>query len=276
MPGKSITQVYQLSNTGEVDLVMTSDLLAFEPKNEAGEIAILENKEKLNPLNFGFLNADLKLGQNFSLPANSSQEVVLIIKVPENAPEKDYYATLLFQTSPVAILNNQSASQTQTKIGSNLLISVSRTGQPFKKATVEEFRLSHCSRFCLIDSFSSPQFLIRIKNSGHAFFKPLGTISIQGWFNQKETLDLLPQNILSGSIREIQCQKDDQPRTCQSQSQFLLGPLTAKLELGADDFNQEIQQEFRFIALPFKLIISLILIILFLSLIKSKLALDKK
>lgn len=272
MPGKTITQVYKLSNPGEVDLMMTSSIVSFEPSDEIGGIKLVLNTEQLKPISFSFLNANLGLGQTFPLPAGGTQEIVLTIKVPENAPEKDYYATLLFQNAPMKGYGTLSASQTQAKIGSNLLITISRTGKPVKKAEIEEFKLFN---WYLIDSFSQPQFLIRIKNAGHSFFKPLGNLTLQGWFNQEETLDLLPQNILSGFSREIQCQIDDKVTPCQSKSKFLIGPFQAKLEFGLDDFSGEYQKEIRFIALPLKLVLALFALVIILGLIRTKLKLDK-
>lgn len=279
MPGKTITQVYKLSNPGEIDLMMTSSIVSFEPSDEIGGIKFVTDTEQLKPISFSFLNADLKLGQTFPLPTGSTQEIVLIIKVPETAPEKDYYATLLFQTAPMKGYGALSASQTQTKIGANLLITVSRTGEPIKKAKIEEFALQRTilcrSSFCFIDSFTQPEFFVKIKNAGHSYFKPLGEIFLQGWFKQEETLDLLPQNILSGFSREIQCQIDDRVTPCQVKSKFLIGPFRAKLEFGLDDFSEEYHQEIRFIALPIKLVLALFALTIILWLIKSKLRLDK-
>lgn len=265
MPGKTITQVYKLSNPGEIDLMMTSSMRAFEPSDETGGIRLLDSTTKLEPISFSFLNADLKLGQTFPLPTGKTQEVVLVIKIPENAKEKDYYATLLFQTSPMARFGTQSASQTQTKIGSNLLISVSRTGQPFKKAEIIEFSTP---RF--VDSFSKIPFRVRIKNAGHSYFKPLGKIIIKGWFGQEQALDLLPQNILSDYSREIQCQADDKVAPCQAKSKFLIGPFKATLEFGLDDFSSEYQEEIHFVALPIKLILGLTILVIVFWLIKAK------
>lgn len=275
MPGKTITQVYKLSNPGEVDLMMTSSIVSFEPSDETGGIKFMADAERLKPISFSFLNADLRLGQTFPLPAGKTQEIVLILKVPETAPEKDYYATFLFQTAPMKGYGNLSASQAQAKIGTNLLITVSRTGKPFKKAMVEEFRLFNCSRICLIDSFSQPQFVIRVKNTGHSYFKPLGNIILHGWFNQEETLELLPQNILSDFSREIQCQIDDKVGPCQGKTKFLIGAFNAKLEFGLDDFSSQYQQEIRFIAIPIKLVLGLFILVIILGLIRAKLGLDK-
>lgn len=275
MPGKTITQVYKLSNPGEIDLMMTSSIVSFEPSDEIGGIKFVADTERLKPISFAFLNADLRLGQTFSLPSGSTQEIVLIIKVPETALEKDYYATLLFQTAPMKGYGTLSASQTQTKIGANLLITVSRTGKPIKKAAIEEFRLVNCSRLCIIDSFTQPEFFIKIKNAGHSYFKPLGQVLLQGWFKQEETLDLLPQNILSGFSREIQCQMEEQIIPCQSKSKFLIGPFKAKIEFGLDDFSSQYQKEIRFIAIPIKLVLGLFVLVIILGLIKTKLGLDK-
>jgi len=270
MPGKSITQVYKLTNSGEIDLMMTSAMYAFEPSDETGGVKLISDTQSLQPIFFDFLNANLKLGQTFPLPAGETQEVVLIIKVPETATEKDYYATLLFQTNPMASLGGLSTSQTQTKIGGNLLLTVSRTGEPFKKAIIEEFRLSNCSQFCFIDSFTPPQFLLKIKNAGHSYFKPFGKITLKGWLKQEESLDLLPQNILSDSTREIQCQIDDQVAPCQTKSKFLIGPIRAKVEFGLDDLSSQYHQEFRFIALPIKLTMALFALTIILWLIKMR------
>lgn len=272
MPGKTITQVYKLSNPGEVDLMMTSSIVSFEPSDETGSIKFVEDPERLKPISFAFLNANLRLGQTFPLPAGGTQEVVLIIKVPETAPEKDYYATLLFQTAPMKGYGTLSATQTQAKIGANLLITVSRTGKPIKKATVEEFKLFN---WYIIDSFTQPEFFIKIKNAGHSYFKPLGNITLRGWFNQTETLELLPQNILSGFSREIQCQIDDKVGPCQGTFKFLVGPFRAKLEFGLDDFSSQYQKEIRFIAIPIKLVLGLFILVIILGLIRAKLGLDK-
>jgi len=280
MPGKTITQVYKLSNPGEIDLMMTSSIVSFEPSDEIAGIKLVADAEQLKPISFAFLNADLRLGQTFPLPAGGTQEIVLILKVPETAPEKDYYATLLFQTAPMKGYGTLSASQTQAKIGTNLLITVSRTGKPIKKAEIEEFRLVNCSRLCIIDSFTQPEFFIKIKNAGHSYFKPLGKILLQGRFKQEETLDLLPQNILSGFSREIQCQTDDEAelrdkvQPCQAKTTFLIGPFKAKIEFGLDDFSSQYQQEIRFIALPIKLVLGLFFLVIILGIIRARLGLD--
>jgi len=282
-PGKSITQVYKLSNGGETDLAMTSLIVPFEPSDEFGNIKLLSESGSVSfrsnsvPFRnwFSFQNADLALGQKFILKSGKTQEIVLKIGIPKNALEDDYYSTLIFETTAPAeaLGGGGSTAQAQAKIGANILLTVSQTGEPLKKAEIIEFRLRRqgYSFTGLIDSFDKAEFLLRVKNTGKAFFKPQGSITTTGWFGQKYILDLLPENVLVNSIRQIQCQMDDRVTPCQLPAKFLLGPYRAKMEFGLDKVSDDYTAETIFWAIPAKLIIALLTTIFILSIIKSKL-----
>jgi len=133
-PGKSITQVYKLTNGGKTDLVLTSRLVPFEPADELGNIQLTYKGYSFVRIYkgvsfvdwFSFQNADLNLGDNFALKAGQEQQIVFKIKVPENTQEDDYYLTLLFESLPEFNIN-QSAAWSKIQIGSNLLLTVSET-----------------------------------------------------------------------------------------------------------------------------------------------------
>jgi hypothetical protein len=298
-PGKSITQVYKLRNTGETDLALTSKIVPFKPEGETGDINLefarpparqgTWNSEFL-PW-FSFLNADLSLGQKFFLPAGREQEVVLKIKVPAEAPETDYYFTLLFETLPEVFLPSGSGGQIEAKIGSNILLTASQTGEPKKQAKIEEFSIRNSQfvirNLIIIDSFTQPQFVVRLKNTGNAFFKPFGSITTAGWFNQRWVLDLLPENVLVNSVRQIRCQKSASlttseentpsekqsvlPSPCHLETKFLLGKYSAKLEFGLDEASGEYQKEIVFWAVPLKLAAGILVSLVLLFVIATKL-----
>lgn len=280
-PGKSITQVYKLANSGESDLILTCSIIPFVPTGELGNIN-LDNSQPSNwPSSswFSFQNADLSLGEKFLLKAGKTQEIVLKIKIPQSAPEDDYYQTLLFETTPENYSGRFPGSQAQVKIGANILVTVSQTGEPLKRAKIEQFALVNSrffnrnSKFFFIDSFTPVKFLFRLKNIGRVFFKPMGTISVKGWFGQKESLDLLPENVLVNSIRQIQCQAKETFGPCSISNKFFLGSYTVFLEFGLDQPSQDYTQKITFIALPLKLFIAILLIIILLYTIKNKLKL---
>jgi hypothetical protein len=163
------------------------------------------------------------------------------------------------------------------------LLTISQTGEPKKQAEVEEFSIRN-SQFAIrnliiIDSFTQPQFVVRLKNTGQAFFKPIGSITTSGWFNQRWVLDLLPENILTNSIRQIQCQQAAPPQIlpspCELRTKFLLGKYTAKLEFGTDEASGKYQAQIVFWALPLKLAAGVLVILALLLLIASKISFKK-
>jgi hypothetical protein len=271
-PGKTITQVYKLTNQGEVDLAMASKVISFEPADELGNINLVSSSELPISSWFSFQNADLALGDKFLLKAGQEQEVVLKIKIPEKAREDDYYLALLFETLPEVLMGNQSATQAQAKIGANVLITVSQSGKPIKKAEIVEFSLqSSVFGLPIIDSFDKPQFKLRVKNTGQAFFKPVGKIETTGWLGQKFSLDLLPENVLLNSSRQIRCQVNEEPGLCQlTNTRFLLGPYQAKVEFGLDEVAADYFTETTFLVLPWKLFLGTLTAVFSLILIKSR------
>ena len=277
-PGKSITQVYKLSNGGETDLAMTSLIVPFEPSDELGNIKLLSESGSVSfrsnsvPFRnwFSFQNADLALGQKFILKSGKTQEIVLKVGVPKDAKEDDYYLTLLFETITGGFLGSQSEAQAQAKIGANILLTVSQTGEPLRQAEILEFRIKN-NKFRIIDSFDKAEFLLRIKNTGKAFFKPIGTITTTGWFGQKYILDLLPENVLVNSVRQIQCGADEQITPCQLPTKFLFGQYKAKVEFGLDKVSDDYTAETIFWVIPAKLILAFLTTVFILFIIKSKL-----
>ena len=286
-PGKTITQVYQLANKGTTDLTLTSRLIPFEPADEFGNVR-LKTEEYLpeNEKNwFSFQNADLNLGDNFTLKAGNEQQIVFKIRIPENTQEDDHYLTLLFESLPEPNLN-QSAAQSKIKIGSNLLLTISETGEPPRKAEIVEFKIDNAwfqlGSWQFTDSFANPKFILRIKNIGRNFFKPMGIINVKGWSKQEYVLDLLPENILINSVRQSQCfsSQENKPLKCQLstgwKTKFLIGPYQAQISFGLDKISEDYQQNLNFFAFPFILTVIFLLAFLIFWLVKIKVILKLK
>jgi len=272
-PGKSITQVYKLTNEGETDLVMTSSIVPFEPADEFGNIQLVPSPYPLVPISWlSFQNADLQLGQKFLLKAGQAQQVVLAVKAPTNAKEDDYYLTLLFETQAFSLDEGLSKTQAQAKIGTNLLLTVSETGEPPRRAEIIQFDIRYLildiGEIKIIDSFTQPQFVLKIKNIGRSLFKPIGTITTTGWLGQKYFLNLLPENILTKSTRQIACESNAESKTCLLPSKFLFGPYETKVEFGLDKVSADYSAKITFIALPLKLILVVLLLIILIMIVK--------
>lgn len=266
-PGKSITQVYKIKNSGD-DIVLVPNIVSFEPKDEFGNIYLMKG---LNPVSknwFSLTNAYRSLDQAFSLPSGRIEELVLKIKIPQQAVEADHYFSLILTTSPTPLMG---ATKTGMKgvIASNILLTISKDGKPRKLAEVVEFSPENPFFANIFDSFDKPRFIVRVKNIGQSFFKPQGSISIYNTLGQlSATLELLPENVLVNSTRQIRCRAGDKVTPCQFEPKFLIGRYKAELNFKVNGENY--QAETIFWALPIKATLALLTIVVLLLMMKKR------
>ena len=253
-PGRDVTQVYKIANLAD-EQTLVAKVLPFEPSDSEGNINLLNIPSLLNPLIFSFENSEIKLGKPFLLKPGENKDLVLKISVPKRTPEKDYYASLVFENSPEGKIG-LSQSQTAAKIAGNILITVSIDGQPPKKGRILEFSAPK-----IIDSFDPVNFVLEIENVGPAFFKPFGEIKIEGVFNQTGKIKILPENILAGFSRKMHLEP--------WKNKFILGPFRARVEFTIDEEGEKLSAQTNFLALPHKAILALIIIILILITFKN-------
>ncbi len=276
-PGKSITQAYQVANNSNRDLYVTPKIVPFTPRDVYGNISLrTTNYEPPAASFFSLQNSGLNLNQTFKLPAGKSQQLVLKLDVPQNNPEKDYYYTFLIEQTNRGEFINQTGGQHRIKIGSNILMIVSETGEPQTDFQIAEFKAE--PKFA--DLFDKVKFRLLIQNTGSAFFKPQGRIEIYNTlFNKKVgELNLLPENILVDSARKIRCKKEQpitsevksadtsevvSPTAC-SFSSWLPGKYKAIIASPQNNQQPTInnRQQANFYLIPYKLILALAIIIL--------------
>lgn len=245
-PGKTITHVYKLTNNSEQELLITPYLYSFEPLNEFGQIKI--NNQSIVDSQFFSFESREKFKKPFSLPVNETRELVLKIHIPPNTPENDYYHTLLFSTSetPVGEEGPDGKTGSITQIGSNILLTVSKSGNPNLLARIAKF-----SAPLLIDSFSETDFELILENWGKTYWKPFGKIEITGLFKQKNEIKVLEQNILANSQRKINLEPFN--------PKIPFGPFKAKLEFSPNENNESLNQGVTFWYFPYKVAIPIII-----------------
>lgn len=272
-PGKSLLIAYKLENFGDPTLVRIN-VRPFVPKNNTGDITVQD--EFSGPIRFSLENNNITMNQPFFLRPNQNQQILLRIRVPEGAPEGDYYYTLLVETEPPPSQEGSTASRAQVAIGSNILLSVSRTGTSeinAKIALFETLKEKAFGRLKIFDSNEEIPLQLIVQNNGKNLVKPYGEITLKGNFGEKATYDILPQNILSQSQRlltatpsaEIEC-GDSKSKACQTPitlllKGFYLGRYTLSTNINFGENSPNIFASTTFIAMPFKFLFGLILAI---------------
>lgn len=232
-PGKEVKQIYTITNNGG-DTLVSPKIVYFLPEDENGNVSLTEDEAPewimydKNPFN-------LKFGE--------SKQFNVLISPPEGIDETDHFVTLTFESAePVDILN-QNALFYKSKIGSNILITISNDGNPKKSAEVVNFTAPK-----IIDSyFGKIKYDLTIRNNGNSFWKPVGKII----FNDKETLKLASLNVISGSNRKISCIENETLKECEVKSKIFAGKVKSNLEFTIDEEPTVYKKEIITYVFPF-------------------------
>lgn len=245
-PGADYQARYLLSNFSDSDVILTPKLYKMQATDEFGTAKIADDPEDETSDYYHWFSIN---GQRFNqtgikIRTGLTIEVPVLLSIPEDTQEIDHYFSIVFASDPTTTLAG-SGQAIQGGIATNMLIAVSKTGLPQKNAVVEEFSFPK-----IVDSFFPPTYTVRIKNSGNSFFKPIGDITTTGYFLDS-SLKLAPQNILSGTIREIKCLDDEDLVNCTINSKFLLGTYKTQLAFTLDTEGRKIVTSETIFAFPF-------------------------
>jgi len=223
-PGITLIQAYQITNNSQQSVTLNTEVLPFLPQGDKGSVfysSLLANPN----ISFSLNNANLKLGQPFTLTPQENRQLVLKIKTSPQTELADYYSTFFVYQSADLSANDTSLSQSVGKIGSHVLLSVSETEFPKVNGQVKKFAITPKIK----DVFFTPlNFSAQVQNNTNYFFKSLGKITI--FKNQKiiKQLNLDSQNVLANHNRSLLCENQT---ACTLSPPLWPGKYTATLEL---------------------------------------------
>lgn len=253
-PGVTLTQAYQVTNNSDQTITLNTKVLPFLPSGDNGSV----NYSNLisNPnINFSLNNANLQLGQPFTLKPSQSLQLVLKITSSPQTKLSDYYSTFFVYQTNELTANDTNISQTIGQIGSHILLSVSDTENPKAEGLIQKFSLTPS----LHDIFFTPiTFSGQIQNNSNYFFKTSGKITLSKDSKIIKELNLDSQNILANYYRQFSC---DNQTTCTISPPFWPGRYTATIELDPSLNTPPVSTSF--FILPFSPILFLGLLIFF-------------
>jgi hypothetical protein len=271
-PGKSVLVAYTLGNGGD-PVVIRSKVLPFEARDTIGNIRIQE--EFAGPVQFFLDNADVHLDEPYFLRSRASQQLLLRIRIPEGAPEGDYYYTFLHETQPQPAQEGIVAPRASATIGSNILITVSQSGKTDVNARIATFDTLATYTFSLLgkqfkffDSNDPIPVLLQVENKGKNFIKPEGDIVLKGGFGATATYSILPQNIISESQRVLSATpsatldcEDTLHRACSTPTTlvlkgFFIGSYKLSTTVNFGHGTPNLYASSAFVALPIKLFLA--------------------
>lgn len=264
-PGITLTQAYQVTNNSQESITLNTEVLPFLPQGDSGSVSYSSLLANPN-ISFSLNNADLKLGQPFTLAPLESRQLVLKIKTSLETEMSDYYSTFFVYQSTSLSANDTNLSQSIGKIGSHVLLSISDIEFPKINGQIKKFSITPKIKDVI---FTPLNFSTQIENKTNYFFKSLGKITI--FKNKKiiKQLNLDSQNVLANHNRSLLCENQT---NCTLSPPLWPGTYTATLEF---DSNLNIPaSSISFIVLPLSpiaLIFSIISLVYFFQWLKKQL-----
>jgi hypothetical protein len=231
-PGKDIKQTFTISNDGGNTLI-SPKVVYFTPSDTAGNVDLTED---LAP---DWIKYDKT---PFNLNSGQKHDFKISIEPPADAEEIDHFLTLIFENDVPTDVLGQTSTLFTSQIGSNILLTISKDGNPKKSAQIVEFSAPK-----IIDSsFGKINYNLILKNNGNSFWKPNGKIIIDD-----ELLKIAPQNILSGYSRKLLCIKDETLTDCVHDKQKIIGIIKSNTEFQIDDDSKIYKAEITTYSFPF-------------------------
>lgn len=231
-PGKSTKQTFTISNDGGNTLI-SPKIVYFTPSDTAGNVDLTED---IAP---DWVKYDKT---PFSLNAGQKHDFKISIEPPTDAEEIDHFLTLVFENDVPTDILGQTSTLFTSQIGSNILLTLSKDGNPKKSAEIIEFTAPK-----IIDSmFGKIKYKIELKNNGNSFWKPNGKI-----ITENNLPKLAPQNILSGYSRQLKCIKDETLVNCELEKNKIIGIIKSNLEFQLDNDSKIYKAEAVTYSFPF-------------------------
>lgn len=261
-PGKSITQVYKITNDGDPTIV-TASIKEFSADG------IKDNPGFVPEKWISLLNTDLAFNRPFMLGSKEERQLIVRLSPPKETAEKDYYRAIQFSTSPNPPSESSQTSVTEN-IGSPLLITVTSAGFLAKGAQITQFQLPR-----IIDSFDTLTSDIYIKNTGNTFFHPVGKITLTGPIGRGSFI-IVPHIILTGQTKKLLTEDSLSFGDTNSLKLpgFFLGKYALAVDFTLDEGTIRVNQSKNFYAIPWKA--GMILIIGVIGVIWGRKVLRKK
>jgi len=240
-PGANYVQSYVIKNNSDQQVILNSSIESWIPQGSDGNVAYTNTNSDIN---FSLSNSDLKLGQNFIIGPNQSKQLVLKIQVTPELTSGDRYLTFFVNQSTNTSLSSNSTQL--IKLGSHLLITVTKSEIPVTKLIINNFKTN--TKF--IDCFFSPlKFTGQVLNQSDYFDKIDKSITISKNDNEITKISIFPDNVLAHHSRNIRCLSNNLPVDCQLEKPLWPGFYQATID----------KQTIGFVVMPYSIIIIFIL-----------------
>lgn len=246
-PGLSPRIQFKLQNSGD-PVLATFRVVPFKPADNLGHITL--EKESKTPISVTLESSNGKVDGPVLLKSHAVESVFATLNVEKEAPEKDYYLTLVTETTPFPAPEGETSLQVAARIGANILVSVTNNGATEKKASISILKIPQNTIISLntsfYDTFQKIPVVLVLKNDGRHNVTPHVTLTVKGW-NMNKQLSVQSPTILSNAQRLI----------TEDFSGLLIGRYSVTATVSNGGSTQSVSGATSFTAFPYKLLFGL-------------------
>lgn len=251
-PGSKVRHTITLENTSDKAITVTPTIYDFRADGTSGR-PVLTGKTT-----FPYLDLESIHNNTLTIPANKRAQLGLLFSVPEDASEKEYPLTVLFQSQPDSSADADVESQLVGAIGSNLIVLVSHNDQLSNAININSISVPF-----LVDSFKKVTLSPLVKNNHFAATNMAGSVRVKNMFDEVVAeFNIFPDTVLGFSSRELRAMRTEfqtdvepEPVPFSFKPDFMIGPHTVEVTITAP-YTSENPEEviaydvFTFFALP--------------------------
>ncbi len=250
-PGEVVTRQIKLMNAGDSELTIRPEVMDFVVQNNQGKPVFLNEEVSEHENRWAMSQWITVSPTQFVLKPGETEQLDVIIVVPENAIAGGHYAGVIYRPDSSATVGGTSGSQVSPNVAALLYLTVE--GDIAEDARVTKFDIPNFSEFGPINIETE------ITNFSDIHVKPQATINIYNQFNQlKKHLKLEEHNIFPSQARVY---------TSTWNQKWLIGRFKAELSGSYGSQGQALQASTYFWVVPWKVILAALLAIILIILI---------
>ncbi|MEK7079239.1 MAG: hypothetical protein AAB929_04170 [Patescibacteria group bacterium] len=267
-PGKTLLIGYTVQNLGD-PTALSVKIRTFSPQGDYGEMHI--DPELISPIRFSLDNTDMQFEQPLFMKTRDTVQALVRIRVPEGTPEGDYYFTVMAETEPAPQIGGSSTSVAKATIGSNLLLTVTKSGRVEVKGRIALFQITPDFTFRMfgreyqvVESGRKIPVDLVVQNLGKNLIKPQGEVVLRGPLGQKTSYSLFSQNVLADSSRLLRTLENSESPVSHTvnMSGYFMGIYTLAANVNFGEGTPQLYANTFFIGLPIRFGIAMIVVML--------------
>ncbi len=283
---KEITLPYTFVNFGDPD-IFSLKIYKLIPNNSNNANTLVPYLQSETGITFRIDGEKYSLDTPFFLKSNEELSVDLLIKIPDQISEKDYYFTFVLEGADSGQIAEETAIYLQGGVGSNIYLTVSEDGSKSVEGKISLFEIPSKyafswggDRFSVLNWGEPIPIMLRVANTGENLVKATGTITMSNIFSRlfkaKNPSVAIPKTFIPTQTETSLQTRGNENTTTFSNSISGFGVYTTTATIYLNENSRVLYDNAYLIILPISAIIRIVILLIIITVVITVLKRRKK